>query len=187
MGYVWFVTQVLTQAQEMVTPARGCRSSIQHHQCSKPLKSSQEICTRAFLLCLQQRLKESSFSKCSFYELQGFSPDQVGRTPAESCLNNFLCTTKDKSSSHQGLDRCGSHSSQLDSFTSLALYDVHKVIPYAVSWTPLRWKQSTHSQPEPSSSNSNVSVMNLTTGHFLKVTCKLCPSWFSSLWYRMKT
>lgn len=119
MGYVWFVTQVLTQAQEMVTPARGCSSSIQHHQCSKPLKSSQEICTRAFLLCLQQRLKESSFSKCSFYELQGFSPDQVGRTPAESCLNNFLCTTKDKSSSHQGLDRCGSHSSQLDQLHQL--------------------------------------------------------------------
>lgn len=53
------------------------------------------------------------------------------------------------------------------------LYDVHKVVPYAVSWTLLRWKQSTHSQLEPSSSNSKVSVMNLTTGHFLKVTCKL--------------
>lgn len=143
VGYVWFVTQALTQVQEMVTPARGCNSSSQHHQCSKPLKSSQEICTRAFLPCLQQRLKESSFSKCSSYELAGFSPDQVGRTPAESCVHHFLCTTKGKSSSHQGLDRCGSHSSQLDSFTSLALYAVHKVIPYAVSWTPLRWKQST--------------------------------------------
>lgn len=45
------------------------------------------------------------------------------------------------------------------------LYDEHKVIPYGVSWTPLRWKQSTHSQLEHSSSNSEVSVMNLTTGH----------------------
>lgn len=44
------------------------------HQCSNLLKCSQEICTRAFLPCLQQRLKESSFSKCSSYELAGFSP-----------------------------------------------------------------------------------------------------------------
>lgn len=92
----------------------------QHHQCSKPLQSSQEICTRAFFPCLKQRLKESSFSKCSSYELAGFSPDKVGRTPAESCLHSFLCTTKGNSSSCQGLDRCGSHSSQLDSATSLA-------------------------------------------------------------------
>lgn len=76
----------------------------------------------------------------------------------------------------------GANSLQTDSLSPRIFLARHSPLHSTTEDPSTEGNQCIHSP-----SNPEVSVMNSTTRHSLKVTWKLCSSRFSSLWHRMKT